>query len=123
MTPERWQRVENLFQAARHHPSADERVTFLDGACAGDAELRAEVEALLAAEDSAGSFINIPAMKIAAGMIAEDRAAEMFGRSVAHYKILSLLGAGGMGEIYLAEDAELGRKVALKFLPEYALTD
>jgi serine/threonine protein kinase/Tol biopolymer transport system component len=123
MTPERWQRVEDLFQAARNRTSADGRAAFLDGVCAGDAELRAEVEGLLDAEDSAGSFINTSAMRVAAGMIADERAAEMLGQSVAHYKILSPLGAGGMGEIYLAEDAELGRKVALKFLPDYAIVD
>src|SRR5207253_650429 len=122
MTPERWQRIEDLFQSARTRTTA-ERAAFLDGACGGDPELRAEVEGLLAAEDSAGSFINTSAVKVAAGMIADERAAEMLGQTVAHYKILSPLGAGGMGEIYLAEDAELGRKVALKFLPDYALVD
>src|SRR2546427_612655 len=123
MTPERWQKIEDLFQSARNRTSVAERAAFLDGACANDAELRAEVEGLLVAEDSAGSFINTSAMKIAAGMIADERAAEMLGQRVAHYKILSPLGAGGMGEIYLAEDAELGRKVALKFLPDYTLVD
>src|SRR5438034_1940965 len=123
MTPERWQRIEDLFQSARMRMSAAERAAFLNGACANDAELRAEVEALLAAEDSAGSFINTSAVKVAAGIIADERAAEMLGQTVAHYKILSPLGAGGMGEIYLAEDAELGRKVALKFLPDYTLVD
>ena len=123
MTPERWQKIEDLFQSARVRTTAAERAAFLDGACGGDTQLRAEVEALLAAEDSAGSFINTSAVKVAAGIIADERAAEMLGQRVAHYKILSPLGAGGMGEIYLAEDAELGRKVALKFLPDYTLVD
>jgi len=123
MTPERWQKIEDLFQSARVRTTAAERAAFLDGACGGDTQLRAEVEALLAAEDSAGSFINTSAVKVAAGIIADERAAEMLGQTVAHYKILSPLGAGGMGEIYLAEDAELGRKVALKFLPDYTLVD
>src|SRR5437660_1275360 len=122
MTPERWHRIEDLFRSARTRTTA-ERAAFLDGACGGDTDLRAEVEGLLAAEDSAGSFINSSAVKVAAGMIADEHAAEMLGQTVAHYKILTPLGAGGMGEIYLAEDTELGRKVALKFLPDYALVD
>src|SRR2546421_2752392 len=103
MTPERWQRIEDLFQSARTRTPA-ERAAFLDGACGTDAELRAEVEALLQAEDSAGSFINTSAVKVAAGMLADERVAEMQGRTVGHYKILSPLGAGGMGEVYLAAD-------------------
>src|ERR687886_2167488 len=123
MTPERWQRIEDLFQAARTRPTPAERAAFLDGACAGDAELRAEVESLLAAEDGAGSFINTSAVKVAAGAVAGERAAEMLGKTVAHYKIVAPLGAGGMGEVYLAEDTRVGRKVALKLLPEYLTRD
>src|SRR5262245_47884317 len=123
MTPERWRRIEELFQAARQRTTAGERAAFLDGACLGDAKLRAEVEALLAAEDSAGSFINNSAMKVAAPMIAADRAAQMQGQYIGHYKIISPLRAGGMGEVYLAEDTRVGRKVALKLLPEYLTRD
>src|ERR1700737_2228150 len=122
MTPERWQKIEDLFQSARTRGAA-ERVAFLDGACATDAELRAEVEALLQAEDSAGSFITTSAVKVAAGMIAADRAAEMEGRTIAHYRILSAIGAGGMGEVYLATDTRSGRKVALKLLPDHLVED
>ena len=123
MTPERWQRIEDLFQSARARTTAAERAAFLDGACANDAELRTEVEALLAAEDSAGSFINTSAVKVAAGMIASDRAADMQGRTIAHYKIISAIGAGGMGEVYLATDTRNGRKVALKLLPDHLIKD
>src|SRR5947207_6686013 len=117
MTPERWQRIEDLFQSARTRTPA-ERAAFLDGACANDAELRAEVEGLLAAEDSAGSFIYTSAVKIAAGIIASGRAAEMQGRTISHYKIISAIGAGRKGEVYLANDTRSGRKVALKLLPD-----
>ena len=77
MTSERWQRIEDLFQSARTRTTS-ERAAFLDGACANDAELRAEVDGLLAAEDSAGSFINTSAVKVAAGMIADERATNPF---------------------------------------------
>src|SRR5438552_8525341 len=123
MTPERWQRIDGLFQSARARTTAAERAAFLDGACAYDAGLRAEVEALLAAEDSAGNFINTSAVKVAAGIIASDRAAEMQGRTIAHYKSLSAIGAGGMGEVYLATDTRSGRKVALKLLPDHLIKD
>src|SRR5438034_4865607 len=123
MNPERWQRIEDLFQSARVRTTEAERAAFLDGACANDAGLRAEVEGLLAAEDSAGSFINTSAVKVAAGIIASDRAAEMQGRTIAHYKIISAIGAGGMGEVYLATDTRSGRKVALKLLPDHLIKD
>src|SRR5256886_17534643 len=97
MTPERWQRIEELFQSARTRGPA-ERAAFLDGACANDAELRAEVDGLLAAEDSAGSFINTSAGKGAAGMVADARASGMVGRDLAHYKILCPLGARGTSQ-------------------------
>src|ERR687886_2492542 len=116
MTPERWQRIEDLFQAARTRPTPAERAAFLDGACAGDAELRAEVESLLAAEESAGSFINTSAIKVAAGAVADEQANAMLGKAVSHYRILAPLGAGGMGEVYLAEDRRNERRVALKLL-------
>jgi len=123
MTPERWQRIEDLFQSARKRTTAGERAAFLDGACGNDMQLRADVEQLLAAEDSAGSFINTSAVKVAAEMIAADRAVQMQGKTIAHYKIISALGAGGMGEVYLASDTRHGRQVALKLLPDHLLKD
>src|SRR5437016_3952708 len=123
MNAERWQKIDDLFQGARARTNAAERAAFLDGACANDAELRAEVEALLAAEDSAGSFINTSAVSVAAGIIASDRAAQMQGRTIAHYKIISAIGAGGMGEVYLATDTRSGRKIALKLLPDHLIKD
>jgi Tol biopolymer transport system component len=112
MRAERFRRIDELFDAALER-GAGERDAFLDSACAGDDELRAAVERLLAAHARAADFIESPAMEVAARLAVTSEV----GRRVGPYKILSPLGAGGMGEVYLAEDVRLNRRVALKLLP------
>src|SRR5712692_10309403 len=115
MTPEQYQRIEQLYQEALGL-SARERAALLDTACAGDQELRREVESLLAAYQEGGGVLETPPDDLAAEMLTVEQAS-VLGRRLGHYQIASLLGTGGTGEIYLAQDLTLERPVALKILP------
>src|SRR5687767_2824616 len=95
---ERWQQVKEILHAALGREPM-ERAGFLAEACAGDEQLRKEIESLLASDERAGDFLDMPVFEAAARVLAEDRFNSAVGRSLGYYRVLSLLGAGGMGEV------------------------
>jgi serine/threonine protein kinase/tetratricopeptide (TPR) repeat protein len=111
-----WEKAKQIFGAAiKVAPS--ERLRFLDEACADDAHLRREVESLLVSFDDAESFMETPAAQDLTGFNQTGNKNLEQGKCFGHYEIVRQIGAGGMGEVYLAEDPRLERKVALKVLP------
>jgi len=122
MTPQRWQEIEAVLQEALDRPPLD-RASFLDDACAGDAKLKEEANSLISAYDEAGDFIEQPAIARDARVLLGGETDDNLGREVRHYKLIERLGAGGMGEVYLAQDTQLSRLVALKILPSYFASD
>ena len=114
MNSEKWEQAKQLYEAALKM-GRDGRPRFLVENCAGDDELYREVESLLAASDEAIGFLETPAIGEVAEAVISTR--PLAGQKILQYQVVRLLGAGGMGEVYLAEDTRLLRRIALKILP------
>src|SRR6185436_12045669 len=115
MKQEHWQQAKRIFDdALRQKPKA--RARFVSEVCGGDKTLLAEVESLLSSFDGAGSFLETPAIAKFADLIGIQTQKLETGKCFGHYEIINQIGAGGMGEVYLARDKKLDRKVAIKIL-------
>jgi eukaryotic-like serine/threonine-protein kinase len=122
MTPARLQTVEEIFHAALDQ-EPDQVGAFLEAACEGDELLRGRVEALLASDQRAGTFIETSALGLATRIIQNGQPDLLVGRTIGHYKLSKRIGTGGMGEVYLATDITAGREAALKLLPTLFTAD
>ena len=116
MSPERWQQIKALLALALARDPR-ERDAFLDEACSGDTVLRRELETLLDSHARSEDFIESPAFEVMAESLTESTLVP--GTTIGHYQIIKRLVSGGMGDIYLAEDRRLGRRVVIKTLPKH----
>ena len=120
---EQWKKVKEILQSALDCPS-DECERFLDEVCGNDESLRREVNSLVASSKNVGGFMEQAAIgKVAEMFVGAEENNLQMAEFLNHYRILSNLGVGGMGEVYLAEDTKLNRFVALKLLPQSKSAD
>ena len=123
MRPERWHKIEQLCNAALEY-QGEQRAAYLKEACAADDSLRQEVESLLEQASSIDQFLELPVPKLITMMQAKNPfQLSLAGQQLGSYKILSLVGSGGMGEVYRAHDTKLKRDVAIKVLPSAFVKD
>src|SRR5215468_8110812 len=133
MDAKRWEQIKEIYGRALDL-SLEEREEFLAETCAGAADLRREVESLLAAHAEAGTFLQAPIIEVTAQENVADEfistaatklpaALQLIGQELADYKIISLLGKGGMGVVYEAEQQDPRRHVALKVIRGGGLVD
>ncbi|HEX6284295.1 MAG TPA: serine/threonine-protein kinase, partial [Pyrinomonadaceae bacterium] len=114
--------MEKIFHAVLDLPD-EERAAYLAQACNGDERLKEEVNSLISAFDKDESFIDKPALELGLSVLSRSSGESLLGVTVGPYKVISQLGKGGMGEVYLAEDTKLERKVALKFISPEMVDD
>jgi len=130
MAPDRWERIEQLCQAALEREEA-QQAAFLDAACGGDPDLRREVESLLAHRQHAEEFLEAPAIEIAARALATENTARagdtsrFLGRLISHYRVVEKVASGGMGDVFRAvrADGTYDQQVAIKFVQGARSTD
>src|SRR5947208_17132971 len=109
MKADRWKHVNDLFQSDVER-APGERAEFLHEACHGDQGLRREVDSLLTSHERAENFIELPAFKVAPELVTNDKTGALVGKVIGHYRIESLIGVGGMGEVYIMRDERFGSK-------------
>lgn len=122
MTPDRLQHIQALYNDALALAPGD-RAAFLQRACRGDSDLRNEVESLLEYQQQAENYMDKAAIHVAAQALADEGAGVLVDRMLGRYQLLSLLGRGGMAEVYCAVDSRLNRLVAVKILPRFMASD